>query len=207
MSPPYVRIRRKRRSTSRRDMRVFESVVEFDPTSCKFVVARHSPEAIPDHLLEDFRTFRERVFASRRNQKQIIPDRQNSAVSSDPDVESYQTNIEKWAPSSFAQQCDMQIGLARIAHGTMWTESFTGWLELNKSNQSTWFFDNGDCVQWVHSPLTSEWRSGTGWRLDAHIHFIAPRDAQWTQVDGVGFEAAPPKTTISSRVASRGHAR
>lgn len=46
--------------------RVFESVVEFDPTSCKFVVARHPPEAIPDHVQEDFRTFREQIVRNRQ---------------------------------------------------------------------------------------------------------------------------------------------
>jgi hypothetical protein len=40
-----------------------------------FVVARHPPEAIPDHVLEDFRTFREQVFAIRRMEADAVADR------------------------------------------------------------------------------------------------------------------------------------
>jgi hypothetical protein len=144
---------------------VFESVSEYDPDTCSFVVVRHDPALLP--------TFARHSDSTAQLQTQAAAE----------DGESYTTDMEWWAPQSFVDDCATQIGLDLAFTQILWIQDPPG-LNVNRSTQNGFFFYTGSCVQYARTVYQSWWFP-SGWYLTGHFHDVYPL-WNWEQVNGDG---------------------
>jgi hypothetical protein len=158
-----------REVTLKKGQRRAEREVEYDPTTCDFIVAEGEYRGGADGY-DTFST--ERHFGRGRTD-------QVSASSSDVSTTSSSRSVGTWSTAGAANQdlsaaaaygtCPGTVGDIAHAYQVLWYEDPPG-LDVTKSDLDLAFQYNYVCVNAGRSYHTAQWLSGTGWRLTAYGH-------------------------------------
>lgn len=163
------------------DTPIFESVVEYDPDTCRYIIARHPPELVtpPPH---DF---------------------------SPPDnIETLPSVVQAMAPTAYSDQeveyalgggggwgggtggvCSARVGSFVAGQQWLWTEDPPGIKVSESDHVVTFTYDyDAQCVSWMRSQLWSKAFASSGWQVKKHNHATPrPRDPDWNSLEAWGY--------------------
>lgn len=169
----------------------FQSVAEYDPETCEFILAHHLPASAPP--------------AHGRRPALPAPGRLNhdasSALQSDGSDE---LSTEAWHPDlqgspsppsnvksagSVAELCPVEIGNSAGGLQRLWHEDPVGLTVTEHQLDTSFFYHHGECVQYVNSVSRTNWLWQSGWHLETHSLGIFPQNSQWTRVDATAYSS------------------
>lgn len=150
---------------------IFESIAEYDPSTCEAVIVRHPPESAPEYA---------RVPVT-------------SAIGVNEATGSFGTTREvrhtpaaPAVPQAISQEFCTEIGYTKTAGQNIWFADPVGKDVTRSEHTAFFFFLRGECVQYARTTLRSEWFDESGWVLNYHQHTLEPADPQYRRVDSMG---------------------
>ncbi len=155
---------------------VWESVLEYRPVTCTFLLARHPV----DSVLE----------AAKAKSIERAPAQSSGDYGTFIDTKEIEYEGGGGGPlgpmMSSSQVCDTQVGDAAAPYQKVWYEDPPNW-DMNSSEMDGYFFYNGDCVQYARTIHKGKWLARTGWDIVQHYHFLSEMDSEWSWVRAQGY--------------------
>jgi len=163
---------------------VFESLLEYDPDTCRFIIARHPVDS---------------ALAATKWVPGVTPGRPGRPSGApSADYESQTTDVETELPPpggglspSNHDYCSShgQIGPDHWGSQKMYFDDPIG-IRVTRSDLDFYFMNDLDyqCVTYAHSYLLSEWYRTSGWYLTQHEHYQGPADTHWTWMRAIGYQ-------------------
>jgi len=171
---------------------LLETVIEYDPDTCTFVVAKHPPDELvvtrtakPDHI--------------GAQSSSAAPSAYATAFSGDYATSTLVDTLERTggpggplfsSRGQDPQACYETLGLMGTGFLKAWYQDPVA-IEVNSTEHENVFFylPNEQCVQWSQSTLTSSWYLPTYWFLNGipTIDLVPlPSNDDWDLVQAVG---------------------